>query len=95
MSSAVDTSTNATDLVQLLVFVRNLNREIFKKELLFLLQLKTNTTGESMSTAMKGFFEKNSLILGKISLVVSDGMRRGFASHLIAGTPDSQLATLH
>lgn len=69
MSSTVDESSDATDTAQQSVFVRFFNREILKKELLCLVSLKK--TVETMYTAVKGFFEKNSVGLRKISLFES------------------------
>lgn len=50
MSLAVDKSTDATDTTQLSVFMRYFNEELFKEELLCLLPLCSNTTGEAMYT---------------------------------------------
>uniref|UniRef100_A0A3B5B1J7 DUF4371 domain-containing protein n=1 Tax=Stegastes partitus TaxID=144197 RepID=A0A3B5B1J7_9TELE len=73
MSVAVDESTDATDTLQLAVFVRYFNGELFKKELLCLLPLKSNTTGEAIYTSIKSFFENHALELNKINLLVTDG----------------------
>ncbi|XP_076832090.1 zinc finger BED domain-containing protein 5-like [Brachyhypopomus gauderio] len=93
MSVAADESTDATDTAQLSVFVIYFNGELFKEELLCLLPLKSNTTGEAMYNSMKSFFDKNSLELDKINLLVTDGepsmigRKRGLASRLMSDHP--------
>uniref|UniRef100_A0A3B4ZXJ8 Uncharacterized protein n=1 Tax=Stegastes partitus TaxID=144197 RepID=A0A3B4ZXJ8_9TELE len=92
-SVAVDVYTDATDTAQLAVFVRYFNGELFKKELLCLLPLKSNTTGEVIYTSIKSFFEIHSLELNKINLLVTDsrpsmiGRERGLASRLKSDHP--------
>ena len=99
MSLAMDESTDATDTAQLSLFVRYFNGDIFKEELLGLIPLTENTTGEVMFTAVKSFFEKHGLDLGKINLLVTDGCpsmigrERGVASRLRAEHPT--VHTLH
>lgn len=46
VSLAIDESTDNTDISQLCIFVRYLNGKVFREELLALLPLEDNTTGD-------------------------------------------------
>ena len=101
ISLAADESTDITDMAQLSLFVRYLDKDfcIFREELLAVIPLTGSTTGHDIYTAIKTFFDKNEIPLGKISSFVTDGApamvgrQRGAASLLKKDCP--RMLTFH
>ncbi|KAJ4928903.1 hypothetical protein JOQ06_004525 [Pogonophryne albipinna] len=73
ISVAIDESTDTTDISQLSVFVRYFDGKDFKEELLALIPLEGNTTGEIIFEKVEELFKKHGLLLQKVNLIVTDG----------------------
>uniref|UniRef100_UPI003AB06FCF zinc finger BED domain-containing protein 5-like n=1 Tax=Centroberyx gerrardi TaxID=166262 RepID=UPI003AB06FCF len=73
ISLAIDESTDNTDISQLCVFVRYFDGKDFKEELLALIPLEDNTTGDIVFGKLEELFKKHGLSLEKVNLVVTDG----------------------
>ena len=69
---AIDESTDNTDISQLCIFVRYFNGKDFQEELLALLPLEDNTTGDIILGKLEEFFEKHGLSMDKVNLIVTD-----------------------
>lgn len=73
MSTAVDESTDKTDIAQLCMYVRFYDGKRFREELLCLLPLKGHTTGEVVFGNISAFFEQNDLDMKRVCMLVTDG----------------------
>ncbi len=75
ISIAADESTDISDIAQLSLFVRYLDKKegIFKEELLALIPLIGSTTGRDIHDAILNCLEKNDIPLDKITSLVTDG----------------------
>uniref|UniRef100_A0A8C5N8A0 DUF4371 domain-containing protein n=1 Tax=Gouania willdenowi TaxID=441366 RepID=A0A8C5N8A0_GOUWI len=96
MAVAVDESTDRTDTAQLCMYVRFFDGNVFKEELLGLLPLDGQTTGEILFEKISSFFDDNDL---DMKLVITDGdpsmagKVSGLAARWSAVAP--QMTTLH
>ena len=75
ISFAADESTDISDIAQLSLFVRYLDKENreFKEELLELIPPTGSTTGRDIYNAMKKCLQENGIPLEKIKSLVTDG----------------------
>lgn len=69
-SLAIDESTDNTDVSQLCVYVRYFDGKEFREELLSLIPLEGNTTGDIIFTKVQELFMLHSLSFEKINLMV-------------------------
>ncbi|XP_042338408.1 SCAN domain-containing protein 3-like [Plectropomus leopardus] len=72
-SLAIDESTDNTDVSQMCVYVRYFDGKEFREELLSLIPLEGNATGEVIFTKLEELFKLHSLSFEKINLIVTDG----------------------
>lgn len=95
-SLATDESTDNTDVAQMCVYVRCFDGKSFREELLSLLPLEGNTTGDILFTKLEELFRQHSLSLDKINFIVTDGApsmvgkRRGLVGRLKEIAPHIQ-----
>ncbi|XP_033833370.1 SCAN domain-containing protein 3-like [Periophthalmus magnuspinnatus] len=97
-SLAIDESTDTTDVAQMCVYVRYFDDKTvsFQEELLFLIPLEGQTTGEILFAKLEEQFRKHSLSLEKINFIVTDGApsmigkQRGLVSRLREIVPNIQ-----
>ena len=61
-SLAVDESTDNTDVAQMCVFVRYFDGTVFREDLLALIPLEGNTTGEIIFNKLSELFKRLSLL---------------------------------
>lgn len=75
ISLAADESTDISDIAQLSLFVRYLDKKerVFKEELLALLPLTGSTTGRDIYGAITNCLKENDIPLEKITSLVTDG----------------------
>ncbi|XP_071380293.1 SCAN domain-containing protein 3-like [Centroberyx affinis] len=98
-SLAIDESTDHTDVSQMCVYVRYFDGKEFKEELLSLIPLEGNTTGDIIFNKLEELFRLHSLSFEKINLIVTDGApamvgkHRGLVSRLKVIAP--QMHGLH
>ena len=87
-SLAVDESTDKPDVAQMCVFVRYFDGKQFREDLLSLIPLEGNTTGDIIFTELSKVIERHSLSFEKVNLLVTDGVpamvgkHRGLVSRL-------------
>uniref|UniRef100_A0A3Q1GNQ4 HAT C-terminal dimerisation domain-containing protein n=1 Tax=Acanthochromis polyacanthus TaxID=80966 RepID=A0A3Q1GNQ4_9TELE len=72
-SLAIDESTDNTDVSQMCVYVRYFDGKVFREELLSLIPLEGNTTGDIIFTKLEEIFKLHSLSFEKVNLIVTDG----------------------
>lgn len=72
-SIAIDESTDNTDISQMCVYVRYFDGKEFREELLSLIPLEGNTTGDVMFAKIEELFKAYALQFDKINLIVTDG----------------------
>lgn len=95
ISLAIDESTDHTDISQLCVFVRYFDGKDFREELLALIPLEGNTTGDIVFGKLKELFTKHGLSFEKINFIVTDGApamvgkNRGVVSRIKNVSPDT------
>ena len=65
-----DESTDNTDISQLCVFVRYFDGKDFQEELLTLLPLEDNTTGDIIFGKLEDFLKKHGLSMDKVNVTV-------------------------
>ncbi|XP_034150622.1 zinc finger BED domain-containing protein 5-like [Esox lucius] len=88
-----------TDVAQMCVFVRYFDGKQFREDLLSLIPLEGNTTGDIIFTELSKVFERHSLSFEKVNLLVTDGApamvgkHRGLVSRLKEIAP--QMHGLH
>ncbi|XP_061587408.1 general transcription factor II-I repeat domain-containing protein 2-like [Cololabis saira] len=80
-SVAIDESTDNTDVSQMCVYVRYFDGKEFREELLSLIPLEGNTTGEIIFTKLEEVFRLYSLSFEKINLIVTDGAPAMLGKH--------------
>ena len=73
MSLAVDESTDNSDIAQLCLYVRFFDGNVFREDLLGLIALKGQTTGEIIFQKIVDFFKDNELNLENVNMLVTDG----------------------
>lgn len=73
MSIAVDESTDCTDIAQLCIYVSFFDGVCFREELLGLIPLEGQTTGEVIFQKISSFFNEHELDLKRVCLLVTDG----------------------
>ncbi|XP_051783182.1 SCAN domain-containing protein 3-like [Erpetoichthys calabaricus] len=99
ISLAVDESTDNLDVAQLCMFVRFFDGHCFKEDILGLIPLEGNTTGEILFQEIVDFFQENRLDLERINLLVTDGAPsmagkiKGLSARLSALAP--KMKSLH
>ncbi|KAJ4921943.1 hypothetical protein JOQ06_021714 [Pogonophryne albipinna] len=95
ISVAIDESTDTTDISQLSVFVRYFDGKDFKEELLALIPLEGNTTGEIIFEKVEELFKKHGLLLQKVNLIVTDGAPAmvGKNRGMVTAQPEKQSQT--
>lgn len=87
-SLAIDESTDNTDVSQMCVYVQYFDGQEFREELLSLIPLEGNTTGDIIFTKLEDLFKLHSLSFEKINFIVADGApamvgcHRGLVSRL-------------
>uniref|UniRef100_A0A8C6S850 DUF4371 domain-containing protein n=1 Tax=Neogobius melanostomus TaxID=47308 RepID=A0A8C6S850_9GOBI len=97
-SLAIDESTDATDGAQMCVYVQYFDDKSvsFQEELIFLIPLEGQTTGDILFAKLEEQFRENSLPLEKVNFIVTDGTpsmvgkRRGLVSRLKEVAPNIQ-----
>ncbi|CAL9706387.1 unnamed protein product [Knipowitschia caucasica] len=97
-SLAIDESTDTTDVAQMCVYVQYFDDKSvsFQEELLFLIPLEGQTTGDILFAKLEEQFRENSLPLEKVNFIVTDGApsmvgkRRGLVSRLKEVAPNIQ-----
>lgn len=95
-SLAIDESTDNTDVSQMCVYVRYFDEKVFREELLSLIPLEGNTTGDTIFNKLEELFKRHSLLFEKINLIVTDGApamvgcHRGLVSRLKEIAPQVQ-----
>lgn len=93
ISLAVDETTDNSDTAQLCLFVRFFDGEIFRKDILALIPLEGQTTGEICEVKIVDFFIDNRLDLDRVNMLVTDGAHsmagrvKGLATRLSAIAP--------
>ncbi|XP_061597630.1 protein FAM200A-like [Cololabis saira] len=80
-SLAIDESTDNTDVSQMCVYVRYFDGKEFREELLSLIPLEGNTTGEIIFNKLEEVFRLHSLSFEKINLIVTDGAPAMLGKH--------------
>uniref|UniRef100_A0A8C5ET12 HAT C-terminal dimerisation domain-containing protein n=1 Tax=Gouania willdenowi TaxID=441366 RepID=A0A8C5ET12_GOUWI len=99
MSLAVDESTDNSDVAQLCLYVQFYDGACFHEDLLGLIPLEGQTTGEILFAKISAFFEENNLDLARINMLVTDGAPsmvgrdQGLAARMAAVAP--QMRSLH
>lgn len=94
ISICVDESTDNTDIAQLAVYVRFLDGELFREELLALIPMLGKTTGQDIFDKISGFFTDNEIPLNNVTSLVTDGapamlgINNGLAAKLKAVNPN-------
>ncbi|XP_076137839.1 zinc finger BED domain-containing protein 5-like [Alosa pseudoharengus] len=72
-SVAIDESTDNSDMSQMCIYVRYFDGKEFREELLALIPLEGNTTGDVMFAKVEELFKQHALPFEKINLIVTDG----------------------
>lgn len=96
LSLAVNESTDNQDVAQLCLYVRFLDGDCFREELLGLIPVEGRTTDEILFDKIVAFFKDNELDLEKINLLVTDGAPsmtgkiKGLCARLSALAPKMQ-----
>lgn len=80
-SLAIDESTDSTDVSQMCVYVRYFDGKMFREELLSLIPLEGNATGEIIFAKLEELFRLHSLSFDKINLIVTDGAPAMLGKH--------------
>lgn len=99
ISLAVDESTDNSDVAQLCLFVRFFDGDIFREDILGLIPLEGQTTGEVVFKKIVAFFKDNKLNLEQVNMLVTDGAPsmagsiKGLAARLRAIAP--KIKSLH
>lgn len=99
ISLAVDESTDNSDMSQLCLFVRFFDGDIFREDILGLIPLEGQTTGEVVFNKIVAFFKHNKLNLERVNMLVTDGAPsiarsiKGLAARLRAIAPN--MKSLH
>uniref|UniRef100_A0A8C5FQQ1 DUF4371 domain-containing protein n=1 Tax=Gadus morhua TaxID=8049 RepID=A0A8C5FQQ1_GADMO len=98
-SVAIDESTDNTDISQMCIYVRYFDGKEFREELLALIPLEGNTTGDVTFAKVEEFIKQHALPIEKINLIVTDGApamvgcHRGLVARLKEIAP--QMHALH
>ena len=98
-SVAIDESTDNTDISQMCIYVRYFDGKEFREELLALIPLEGNTTGDVMFAKVEELIKQHALPFEKINLIVTDGApamvgcHRGLVARLKEIAP--QMHALH
>lgn len=99
ISLAVDESTDNSDIAQLCLFVRFFDGDVFREDILALIPLEGQTTGEIVFQKIVAFFKDNGLNLDHVNMLVTDGAPsmagrvKGLAARLSAVAP--RMKSLH
>lgn len=99
MSLAVDESTDGSDVAELCLYVRFFDGECFREDLLGLIPLEGQTTGQIIFEKIVSFFNENGLDLQRVNMLATDGApsmtgrAQGLSARLAALAP--QMKPLH